>query len=256
MTPGARVQAAIEILDAILAPPPGRERTPADSVIAGYTRKRRYIGSKDRRAVVALAWQALRFRGRALWAAGRDSLSGRELAIAALAGAEGRSDPELDAEFDGSAYGPGGLTEAERQLAAAAREAADPPAWAVGNMPAWLAAEAEAVLDAAGVDGWQSLAGRAPVTLRVNSLKASREACLAALREAGIDAAATALSPLGIRLESRANLAALPAFRKAGWKARTKAPRLRRRWWLPDRACGCSTIAREPAANPSHWPPR
>ena len=216
MTPGGRVQAAIELLDAVLAPPIGREQTPADAVVAGYTRKRRYIGSKDRRAVTGLVWQALRFRGRALWAAGRQSVSGRELAVAALAGAAGWSDTDMTGAFDGSGYAPACLTEPELQLAGAVREAAAPPPWAAANMPAWLAAEAELVLAEAGSASWQALAEEAPATLRVNSLKASRDACLAALAEAGIDAAASALSPLGIALRSRANLAQLPAVRE-GW---------------------------------------
>ena len=216
MTPGGRVQAAIELLDAVLAPPIGREQTPADAVVAGYTRKRRYIGSKDRRAVTGLVWQALRFRGRALWAAGRQSVSGRELAVAALAGAAGWSDTDMTGAFDGSGYAPACLTGTERQLAGAVRDAAEPPPWAAANIPAWLAGEAEPVLAEAGSAGWQALAQEAPATLRVNSLKAGRDACLAALAEAGVDAAASALSPLGIALRSRANLAQLSAVRE-GW---------------------------------------
>ncbi|MXW92547.1 MAG: RsmB/NOP family class I SAM-dependent RNA methyltransferase [Rhodospirillaceae bacterium] len=216
MTPGGRVQAAIEILDAILAPPAGRERAPAHAVVAGYTRKRRYIGSKDRRAITGQVWQALRYRGRALWASGRERLSGRELAVAALAGAAGLSDADMDSRFGGSAYGPQGLNASERALAAAVRAASGPPPWAVANMPDWLAAEAEPVLGHAGPAGWQALAEEVPATLRVNTLKADRDSCLAALRDAGVDAAPTALSPLGIRLQSRANLARLPAMRD-GW---------------------------------------
>ena len=216
MTPGGRVQAAIEILDAILAPPAGRERTPAHAVVAGYTRKRRYIGSKDRRAITGQVWQALRYRGRAHWAAKREILSGRDLAIAALAGAAGRSEVEIDGLFGGSAYGPRELSASERALADAMRSASGPPSWAVANMPDWLAAEAEPVLGHFGSAGWQALAEEAPATLRVNTLKADRDSCLAALRDAGIDAAPTALSPLGIRLQSRANLARLPAMRD-GW---------------------------------------
>ncbi len=216
MTPGGRVQAAIEILDAILAPPSGRERTPADAVVAGYTRKRRYIGSKDRRAVTGLVWQALRFYGQALWAMDRESLSGRELALAALAGPFRQSDGEIAEAFDGSAYAPGPLMPADRQIVSALRAAGRPPDRAVANMPSWLAEAAAPVLAAAGPEGWRALAGEAPSTLRANSLKAGREACLAALREAGIDAAATALGPLGIRLQGRANLAQVAAFRD-GW---------------------------------------
>ncbi|MDH3474862.1 MAG: rRNA cytosine-C5-methylase, partial [Rhodospirillales bacterium] len=44
MTPGARVAAAIELLAKIEA----LDR-PADGVVRGYLRARRYIGSKDRR---------------------------------------------------------------------------------------------------------------------------------------------------------------------------------------------------------------
>ena len=217
MTPGGRVQAAIEILDAVLTPPAGRERTPAFAVIAGYTRKRRYIGSKDRRAITGLVWQALRYQGRALWASERENLSGRELTIATLAGASGRSDAGIAADFHGSGYAPKSLDAAELRLVAAVREAGgEPPAWAVANMPAWLAREAAYVLGDGMSDGWRALAGEAPATLRVNTLKATRGACLAALREAGIDAEAAMLSPLGIRLRSRTSLARLPAMRD-GW---------------------------------------
>ncbi len=216
MTPGGRVQAAIEVLDAILSPPAGRERTPAHAVVAGYTRKRRYIGSKDRRAITGQVWQALRYRGRAHWAAKREILSGRDLAIAALAGAAGLSDADMDGLFGGSAYGPRGLKASEKALADAVRAASGPPPWAVANMPDWLAAEAEPVLGAAGPAGWPALAAEPPATLRVNTLKATRGSCLAALRQAGVDAVPTALGPLGIRLLSRVNLAQLAAIRE-GW---------------------------------------
>jgi len=216
MTPGGRIQAAIEILDAILSPPAGREQTPAYAVVAGYTRNRRYIGSKDRRAVTGMVWQALRFRGRAHWAAKWESLSGRELAIAALAGSSGRSEADMDGLFGGSAYGPRSLSASERVLADAVRAASGPPSWAVANMPDWLAAEAETVLASDGPESWQALADEAPATLRVNTLKAGREACLAALRDAGAEAVPTALNPLGIGLRRRVNLAQVPAIRD-GW---------------------------------------
>ena len=50
MTPPARTQAAIELLDQILAA--AREGgAAADTLIARYFATRRYAGSKDRRAV-------------------------------------------------------------------------------------------------------------------------------------------------------------------------------------------------------------
>ena len=50
MTPAARVQAAIEILDEVI----GSARDdgpPADTIVTRYFKTRRYAGSKDRRAV-------------------------------------------------------------------------------------------------------------------------------------------------------------------------------------------------------------
>ena len=47
MTPGARLQATIELLDALVG-----STAPADTVIAGFLRQRRYVGSGDRRAIL------------------------------------------------------------------------------------------------------------------------------------------------------------------------------------------------------------
>ena len=64
MTPGARIQAATELLDRIERPPPGEEALPADAVLNAYFRARRYVGAKDRRASRIIpadkAWRAAR----------------------------------------------------------------------------------------------------------------------------------------------------------------------------------------------------
>ncbi|MBC7986992.1 MAG: RsmB/NOP family class I SAM-dependent RNA methyltransferase, partial [Sphingomonadaceae bacterium] len=93
MTPPARVQAAIELLDAIiLAARDGGAA--ADTLIARYFKTRRYAGSKDRRAVRALVYDAIRHFG-------KRPASGRA-AILGLA----RARPELREAFDGGAHGP------------------------------------------------------------------------------------------------------------------------------------------------------
>ncbi len=93
MTPSARVQAAIELLDEIIAASVG-EGAAADTVAARYFRNRRYAGSKDRRAIRELAFRAIRRSGERP-ASGRSAMLG-------LAG----EDPALMAAFDGSPYGP------------------------------------------------------------------------------------------------------------------------------------------------------
>src|SRR5678809_178249 len=93
MTPSARVQAAIEILDEVLASA-RNDGPPADAIVSRYFRTRRYAGSKDRRAVRDLVFRAIR-------RAGERPESGR----AAMVGLA-RDDDELAAAFDGSAHGP------------------------------------------------------------------------------------------------------------------------------------------------------
>jgi 16S rRNA (cytosine967-C5)-methyltransferase len=96
MTPTARVQTAIEILDVIAAS--ARDGgPPADTIFADAMRARRYAGSKDRRAIRALVYDAIRGVRSA-------PVSGRA-AMLALADA----DPELAALFDGSSYGPSAI---------------------------------------------------------------------------------------------------------------------------------------------------
>jgi 16S rRNA (cytosine967-C5)-methyltransferase len=96
MTPAARVQTAIEILDAIAAA--ARDGgAPADAIFAEAMRARRYAGSKDRRAIRNHVYDAIR-SVRSAPASGR-------AAMLALADA----DPELAALFDGAPYGPAAI---------------------------------------------------------------------------------------------------------------------------------------------------
>ena len=146
MTPAARVQAAIELLDAIIDAA-RKEGAPADRLIADWARSNRYAGSKDRRAVRELVYLAIR-------ACGPVPKNGRAAMLLLAA-----SDAALSACFDGSQYGPAPISEV------------DMPADA-GIAPDWLMQR----LAAAGVDAGEaaSLMGRAPLDIRVNALKADR----------------------------------------------------------------------------------
>ena len=59
MTPAARLQAAIEILDEVIASARD-DGPPADSIVTRYFKHRRYAGSKDRRAVRELVFRVIR----------------------------------------------------------------------------------------------------------------------------------------------------------------------------------------------------
>jgi 16S rRNA (cytosine967-C5)-methyltransferase len=227
MNPGARIQAAIELLDRIEAAP-----VPAERIVTAYFRERRYMGSKDRRAVGDLVYAALRARARLDWWLGRvepgpgdGAGRPRRVILAALVLIEGRGAEELAGLFDGGGYAPARLDDRERALLAAlaGRDLTDPaqPPWIAGECPAWLWPEFEAGFGAAAVDELAALIAPASLDLRVNTLKGDRAAALAALAEEAIAAEPTPLSPLGLRVAGRPGLS---AGRASAWsRSRTRA---------------------------------
>lgn len=179
MTPAARIQAAIEILDAIAAA--AREGgAPADAIFAEAMRARRYAGSKDRRAIRAHVYDAIRIV-RSAPASGR-------AAMLALADAQS----EIAALFDGSPYGPAPIV-------------ADEPRAETG-----LAAEALVGLfdPLVGEDEHDAMLTRAPLDLRANRIAASRDD-LAALYPEG---AAISGAPDGWRLPPETAAVQHPAY--------------------------------------------
>ncbi len=156
MTPAARTRTAIELLDAIIAAARAGGAS-ADVLIARELAARRYAGSKDRRAIRGLVYDAIRLCGE-VPADGRAAM----LALAAR-------DSALAATFDGSPYGPAPIGAGE-------------PVATAGTAPGWLID----ALAASGIDGDQAVAllDRAPLDLRVNALKASVDQVRAALPEA------------------------------------------------------------------------
>ncbi len=146
MVPGARVQAAIELLDAIIEAARSNG-APADRLIADYFRARRYAGSKDRRAVRELVYSAIR-------ASGPVPKNGRA-AMLRLA----QIDPAILPLFDGAGHGPPPVEPGE-----AAAEG--------GLAPEWLT-QRLGKSDIRGEEA-EALLGRAPLDLRVNTLKADR----------------------------------------------------------------------------------
>ena len=81
------------------------------------------------------------------------------------------------------------------------------------NLPEWLRDALAERMPMAEVDALADALNRpAPLDLRVNTMLGSRDAALAALREAGLRARPTALAPAGIRLEGKPALGAQRIF--------------------------------------------
>ncbi len=178
MTPAARLQAASEILDQVIASAE-QNGAPADVLVTRYFKTRRYAGSKDRRAVRELVFKAIR-RAAEAPATGREAILG----LAA-------DDPELVPLF-GQPRGPEPIGDGE--MAALA-----------GTVPEWIA---ETFSPLIGKDEHQALLERAPVDLRVNIAKTTRDAMI----EAVPGARATKLSPWCLRLEPDSRVDTLPVF--------------------------------------------
>lgn len=174
MRPAARLQAAIELLDEIIDAARGNGAA-ADTIIKRYFKTRRYAGSKDRRAVRELVYAAIRRHGVA-------PFSGR----AAMVGLA-QDQPDLQPLFDGSEHGPGKL---------AANEIGAVP----GGIPEWLRREFASAVDEADIE---SLTGRAPLDIRVNLGRVSRESVLAQIEgaEAGVLSASSVRLPQGFPIE-------------------------------------------------------
>jgi 16S rRNA (cytosine967-C5)-methyltransferase len=192
VTPGARLSAAIEILDEVA----GRHR-PAAEAAREWGRAHRFAGSSDRAAIASLVNAALRRRQSAAWIMGDDAP--RALCLGALRLAWGLGPDDIAAIAGQGRYAPGALGEAEAcALAVATDRLADAPFWVRGDIPEWLAPQLEAAFgDRAGEEG-AGLAGRAPLDLRVNTLRTGRDQVARALEKYG--ARPTALSPIGLRI--------------------------------------------------------
>ena len=177
MTPSARVQAAIEILDQVIASARD-DGPPADALVQRYFKTRRYAGSKDRRAVRELVFRAIR-------RSGERPESGRAAML-------GIADDDAALAFDGAPHGP-----APR----AQTEAAASPSF----VPAWIEHELSPLV---GPQEWPALLERAPLDLRVNIARTSRDAMAPAFS----DAKPTAISPWGLRLPPDTKVDDRPEF--------------------------------------------
>ncbi len=147
MTPAARIQASIELLDQIIDAAKS-EGAPADRLITAYFKQRRYAGSKDRRAVRELVYRAIRVCS--------EMPENGRAAMLAL----GEDDAGIVDLFDGEGHGPQPIGQGEK----AARR---------GTAPAWLTQALEASSIFAETQG--AMLGRAALDCRVNALKAHRD---------------------------------------------------------------------------------
>jgi len=209
LTPAARLQAAAEILDQLAA-----TRATAENVLKSWGQANRYAGSKDRRAIADRVYRCLRARQRLLWAMQADDRhNGRALVLGSLALIDGLTVAEIEDLFNGQGYGPTPLTQTERKRLSAGE--GDTPAWVRTGLPTFVVERFQAQFgDEWAAEATALMLPRAPIDLRVNAQRTTREAMLDVLRAEGLSPQATPFSTFGIRLPSEPppNLVKLDAY--------------------------------------------
>jgi 16S rRNA (cytosine967-C5)-methyltransferase len=182
MTPGARLAAAIAVLDKVQA------GQPAEVALTNWGRANRYAGSGDRAAVRDIVFDVLRQKlSCAAWG-GADTGRGLVLGWARKAGQE--------ALFDGQGHAPAPATADEVGQEPEGNAALDCPDWLEAPLRSGLGADFPAVMGA--------MQARAPVFLRVNLGRTTREAAAEALAAEGVEAVAHPLAASALEVRSGA----------------------------------------------------
>ncbi|GEP06051.1 MFS transporter [Methylobacterium oxalidis] len=190
LTPAARCSAAIEVLADI-----AERRRPAADALKDWGLAHRFAGSGDRAAIASLVYDALRRRASAAWIMGEDSA--RAVLIGSLRLQQGLAAPTIAALFSGERFAPAPLTEAERERLERGNLAEAPPEVA-GDAPDWVLPSLGATLGDDLLPELRALGRRAPLDIRINTLKRGRADALAGLGH--LKAETTPLAPHGLRI--------------------------------------------------------
>jgi 16S rRNA (cytosine967-C5)-methyltransferase len=191
MTPAARISAAIEVLEDLI-----QRRRPAADALKDWGLARRFAGSKDRAAVASLVYDALRRRSSSAFALGADSP--RALVLGMLVGLRGLNAEGVAELCTGENHAPAPLSAEEKS--ALARFALDEaPDWIKADVPEWLWPSFAAAFGESAVSEGHALAARAPIDIRANRLKSSRDRLLEELRH--LEAEPGAWSPDALRFQ-------------------------------------------------------
>lgn len=200
MRDGGRISAAIETLSTMEA-----RSQPAHLALKAWGEGARYAGAKDRAFVSGLVLDILRRRRSMAWMMDADSDRARALGVLHFIWGW-----PLDriAAAAGEEHGPGALDESELSRLAAPNPLAAAPPPVRGDYPDWLDdAFARSFGEARALEG-EGLASRAPVDLRVNTLKSDVGRVMKALAKFGPEPLAFPPSALRIPAPAAAERAA------------------------------------------------
>ena len=194
----AQLDATVHALSVVLP-----LRSPADVVLKHYFREHRGLGSRDRALIADTVYSVL--RRRRLLEAVTPSASPRELALASLVKLQGVGIGALESVLKGEERAWLAALKARDLEALPFEIRADLPDWVIERLRKRLADDEILALA-------RSLQHAAPLDLRVNTIKAPREAVLERLEADGTPGMATRFSPIGVRIREKVALNRHPMF--------------------------------------------
>lgn len=218
MKEGARLQSVLEILAFH-----GENKKPLDQIAHAYFKTRRYIGSKDRQAIGTYVYAIMRHRASCDWWALQRGLSpllmepmeaARIRLLTYLWIFEKVKRDKIGILFSGEKYDPPRLSNKEQSIFEKLPIRETQPPWVEGEFPEWLYPFLKRRFGEQLKVEMEAFLTQAPLDLRVNTLKVTREEALASLQKTGLRVELSPLSPWGLRCESRENIAQTKAFQE------------------------------------------
>jgi len=254
MTPGARAQASIELLDQIFQAWNSEKRIPADKLLQNYFKSHRFIGSKDRGAVSELVYWVLRHKAALEWWLAekfKSPVHARAIVLTALMLRKDFTVAELAAITQDSQYSLPSLTPPEKlrceelykhchpeaqpkdlsseqpsKILRGAQDDKDMPDPVRLNYPEWLDGQLRETFGKDFEKALHALNEQAPTDLRVNTLKTTREALQQQLKNEGFETEPTPLSPIGLRLSKRGPVFTTEAFKKGHFEVQDEGSQM------------------------------
>ncbi len=221
MTPGARLAAAIEVFANLES-----ERRPAADALKSWGLAHRFAGSGDRAAIAGLVYDALRRRASSAFIMGADTP--RAILLGMLKRERGLDSGAIAKLASGEKYAAEALSDGERQHLDAA-DLAGAPAHVAGDYPEWLEPHFVCAFGETRAQEGAALASRAPLDLRVNTLKADRDKVAGMLSDLNPEPAAWSPWGLRVRLSADAKSPAIhaePAFLKGLFEVQDEGSQL------------------------------
>lgn len=218
MKDSARLECTLEILALH-----DESKKPLDQISHGYFKTRRYIGSKDRQAISAYVYGVMRHRASCDWWALERGLSpllmgsmeaARIRLLAYLWIFEKVKREMIGILFSGEQYAPARLSDKECSIFEKLPELENKSPWVEGEFPEWLYPFLKRRFGENIKQEMRAFLKQAPLDLRVNTLKTTREDALASLTQTGLVTAPTPFSPWGLRCEGRENITQIKAFQE------------------------------------------